>query len=247
MTDEENRRDGDVPEADASVLEIESDLEETRSEMGETLSEIGERLDPARLADDAKQKVRDATVGRVEDAVESAGETARGMTDMVMETIRRNPVPAALAGIGLALLWANRSDGNHDGQQRQSGNQSDSIGSAKRGATDIGGKVGSTAGDAAENVQQFAQDASATARQGAEEMAGQAQRLMNESPMVAGIAALGAGAAVGLLLPGTPLERDLMAEPSGAVIGAAADAASELGSKAQQSIDGAREPDAVTV
>ena len=248
MTDEVVRQGDDALETDEVVGEIESDLDETRSEMGETLSEIGERLDPTRLADEAKQKVRDATVGRVEEVVEGAGDTARGMSDMVMETIRQNPIPAALAGIGLALLWANRSDGNrNDGQRQQShANRDDVMNSAKQGAADITDKVGSTAGDAVENVQQLAQDATYNARQGAGEVVGQAQRIMNESPLVAGIAALGAGAAVGVLLPNTPLEKEYLGEPSSAVISAAADAASELGSKAEQSLDNAREPQVAT-
>ena len=58
-----------------------------------------DRLEPAHLVEQAKENVREATIGRVE-------ETAKGVSDMVMETIKRNPIPAALAGAGLALLWA---------------------------------------------------------------------------------------------------------------------------------------------
>ena len=93
----------------AQAAEIRAEIEEAREEMGGTLNELGDRLEPSHLVQQAKENVRDATIGRVE-------ETARGTTDMVMETIKRNPIPAALAGAGLALLWMNRSNGHDYGR-----------------------------------------------------------------------------------------------------------------------------------
>ena len=95
----------DLDPEEVEVAEIRADIEETRIEMGGTLQELGDRLDPGNLVNQAKENVRDATIGRVE-------ETAKGMSDMVMETIKRNPIPAAMAGAGLALLWKNRSGGS---------------------------------------------------------------------------------------------------------------------------------------
>ncbi len=92
----------------ADVAEIRAEIEETRLEMGDTLNELGGRLEPSNLVNQAKENVREATIGRVE-------ETAKGMTDMVMETIKRNPIPAAIAGTGLALLWKNRAQGGSNG------------------------------------------------------------------------------------------------------------------------------------
>ena len=96
------REETESEQADAG--EIRAEIDETREEMGGTLNELGDRLDPAHLVTQAKENVRDATIGRVED-------TAKGMTDMVMDTIKKNPIPAAIAGAGLALLWANRAPG----------------------------------------------------------------------------------------------------------------------------------------
>jgi hypothetical protein len=99
-------------EEQAEAAEIRADIEVTRVEMGGTLNELGERLEPGHLVHEATQNVRDATIGRVE-------ETAKGMSDMVMDTIKRNPIPSALAGAGLALLWKNRSNGhNGNGHDR---------------------------------------------------------------------------------------------------------------------------------
>ena len=58
---------------------------------------------------DAKDAAWDATVGRAEDAVSTAGETARGVGSMVIDTIKANPIPAALAGASLYWLYTKRS------------------------------------------------------------------------------------------------------------------------------------------
>lgn len=222
----------DNPEVQAEVIEIETDLEATRTEMSGTLEELGERLDPAHLADQAKDKVKEATVGRLEDAVESAGETAKGVSDMVIETIRRNPVPAAMAGIGLVMLWQNRQDGHSS-----NGNTSQRlVQGAKQGAA----RVGDNIGDATDNVVSTAQDVATTVATTAQENAGQltarVRSIAYESPFVAGIAAIGAGAAVGALLPDTNMERDLVGEPSSDLVRAAGEAASEIGQQASEAV-----------
>jgi hypothetical protein len=106
---------------EASTAEIRGDIEETRAELGATLGELGSRLDPQHVMEQAKENVREATIGRVENAVEEAGATAKGTADMVMQTIRENPIPAALAGTGLFLLWRNRSQGGNGSSFRGSG------------------------------------------------------------------------------------------------------------------------------
>ena len=87
----------EVTAQDETQTEILGEIDETRREMGSTLNQLGDRLTPGHLVDQAKENVREATVGRLED-------TARGMSDMVFETIKRNPIPTAMAGMGLAML-----------------------------------------------------------------------------------------------------------------------------------------------
>jgi len=50
-------------------------------------------------------------VGRAEDAVSTAGETAKGMSSIVIDTIKQNPIPAALAGLSLFWLYKHRAGG----------------------------------------------------------------------------------------------------------------------------------------
>jgi hypothetical protein len=54
---------------------------------------------------EAKHAMREATIGRVEHMVHNAGETIQGTSNTLVSTIRANPIPAILAGIGLTWLF----------------------------------------------------------------------------------------------------------------------------------------------
>ena len=56
----------------------------------------------------ARDVVHDATIGRVQDIARTAGDTMTQAKTTIVDTIRANPIPAALAGIGLAWLFMNR-------------------------------------------------------------------------------------------------------------------------------------------
>src|SRR6202044_1914303 len=56
-----------------------------------------------------KESIREATLGRVENIATQAGDVMNSTKDTLIETVRRNPIPAALTGIGLAWLLMNRS------------------------------------------------------------------------------------------------------------------------------------------
>jgi len=73
---------------------------------------VHEVKDAAReVTGEAKDAAWDATVGRAEDAVSTAGETARGVGSIVIETIKQHPIPAALAGLSLFWLYRHRASG----------------------------------------------------------------------------------------------------------------------------------------
>lgn len=69
------------------------------------------------LTSQAKVSVREATIGRVEHMAMYTRDTAESVKGDLFTTIKRNPVPAALAAIGIGWLWSNRSGG---GSQRSS-------------------------------------------------------------------------------------------------------------------------------
>jgi hypothetical protein len=242
---DEKRLTGRDEETDESVDAMVSDIEETRGEMAGTLGEIGDRLDPGNLVEQAKENVREATVGRVEEAVETAGETARGLSEMVMETIRQNPIPAAVAGIGLAWLWKNRAGGaNGSSEYRyrpagyagayggstyyggppsaggQTGATAEGVGrKAGRAAEGVGqtlsetaGTVGQAVGDVTGNVGQTAGEVVQRGQYAAREAGIQFREMLDSNPLALGVVALGAGAALGVMVPETQREQELLGD-----------------------------------
>ena len=223
-TDEMERMSDDEA---AEVSDIRADIDETQAEMSGTLRELGDRLEPGHLVNEAKEKVRDATVGRVED-------TAKGVSEMVIETIKRNPIPAAMAGAGLALLWANRSNGHIQPTPGAYGKQTPgAFGKSTSSGPGVGDRVGNVAssvGDsvsgAADKVGQTAGDVGTNIGQTAGQVGGQLESLMQASPLAMGAIAVGAGAVVGALIPETPQEREFLG-----------DAGQQIGDTVRQTVD----------
>ncbi len=109
---------------------LEQEISKTRSEMAGTINAIQQRLEPERLKEEAerrveqaveraKDKVEDATIGRLNDMTERATTKAAGWRANMMSTIKDNPVPAALVGIGLGwLLMESSKDNGYDDADR---------------------------------------------------------------------------------------------------------------------------------
>ena len=227
------------------VVEIRAELDETREEMGDTLTQLGDRLDPGNLMDQAKENVREATIGRVE-------ETATRMSDMVMETIKRNPVPAAIAGAGLAMLWMNRSGGSsqkfNDGtrytggyrngyQQEQGSGLTDTARDAASRVGEAVGGVGETVGSVGQDAGQAAGEMIGRAGETAQQVGWRLERFMQASPLAMGAIAAGAGAVVGALVPSTPVEQDMLGDASQQVGERIRDTVGDVAEKAQSSLD----------
>jgi hypothetical protein len=245
----------DLDPEEIEVAEIRADIEETREEMGGTLRELGNRLEPSHLMDQAKENVREATIGRVE-------ETAKGMSDMVMETIKRNPIPAAMAGAGLALLWMNRSNGSSSGS-RDYGSAGYRYGETGRGTwteyetqeQGIGSKVGSaagtvgdtvgsaastvgdTVGSAASTVGQVGQNVGQTVGQTVQGAGTQFDRILQSSPLAVAAVAAGTGAIVGALIPETQGERQMLGSAGQQIGTAVRDTVSQAADKAEEQLD----------
>lgn len=203
----------DADETD-ETLDIREDIEQTRADLSETINAIQERLNPQTLVeqakdsvretatdmvDHAKETVRDATIGKAEQMVSSAGETARGTGSSMMETIRQNPLPAALAAIGVGWLWINRAKGASDSKGSSQSYQSyrpsyQSAGSYNTPGTSYGAPYGASAayqtvrrgsgsydegqgavGDAVSTVQDKAGQLAGQAQSGVSQLADQAQ------------------------------------------------------------------------
>lgn len=111
--------------------QLRAEIEDTRAEMSQTINEIQERLSPENVMEQVKDKVREATVGKVEKVMERVGETIGEVTEPAREVLSqagtaiketgrsagnaiwRNPIPVALIGLGLGMLVMRRYRGGN--------------------------------------------------------------------------------------------------------------------------------------
>lgn len=116
---------------DENTEQIRAEIEDTRAELSQTINEIQERLSPENVMDQVKEKVREATVGKVERVMDKVGETVGEVTQPAREMIGRagttlkesgrsaadavwrNPIPVALIGLGVGLLMMRRYRGGN--------------------------------------------------------------------------------------------------------------------------------------
>lgn len=108
----------------ADTRAIEADIENTRAQMTDTINEIQERLNPQNLADQAKDAVVEAAQNVTEQAKDAIMEAAhnltaqakeavygatigrvKGVSENMFDTIKENPLPAAIAALSLGWLF----------------------------------------------------------------------------------------------------------------------------------------------
>jgi hypothetical protein len=98
---------------DVRTREIREEIAQTRVEMSETIEAIQERLTPGNLAAQAGETVRNAATEKVKQMAHTAEHAAEQIRESsFVETVRANPIPSAMIGIGAAwLMMKGRSQG----------------------------------------------------------------------------------------------------------------------------------------
>jgi len=280
---------------------VEDLAEQAKAAAREAVQEAQEAVRVALL--EAKDNLREATIGRVETMAHQVSDTAYEAREGVMATIRQNPIPAALVGVGLGWLWMNRRSaptrrmaggypamdrayrgrGYYPGEQetyllpgdsrygngrtQDGGNPiANAAGRAQHLVGDTAGRVGQTLGDTASQVGETAGNVAGQVGQTASNLAStvgetasnfasstqgtagnlvsgvqqQAQRAedrfglaLRENPLAVGAVALALGAAVGLVLPQTDRENQLMGEARDTLVERAQGVAQEAVEKVQ--------------
>ena len=241
------------------------------------------------------EAVRAATIGKVEhmvqtvgnttrDAANTANDTTKGLGSAIMGTIEQNPLPAALAAIGLGWLYLKRPKGAaqssaptaypaypaylayRDGQAGRptvgdaAGSAAGAVGDAMNtvgealgsAAGTVGntvgsaaGAVGETVGGAAAGTQDAAQGLVGEVQHQAQRLGSGFQTLAQENPLAVGVAGVAVGSLIGLLVPETQGERQLMGGARDTLLDKAAGTAQEtmdkVGSVAQKAEGAAKD------
>lgn len=255
---------------DATTSQILGDIAQTRSNLGGTLEQLQEKLAPSALKEkaservedakqalksevlDARDAVRDATLGKVEALVGSIQEGVLTGGRSVLEVVKANPVPLALTGVGLAWLVMNARrgpapsyrrrayhlagadpyDADHDSTQGAFHRVSSSAGragrqvsrtvagtarSAQASAASFAGRAGDFAQQAQDSVRIATRSAGERAERVADDLREQGSRLADhaartywDNPLVVGAAVAVVGAVVGLALPVSQREKELL-------------------------------------
>ena len=228
---------GDYTPGEPRPEEIREEIEQTRLEMGETIDAIQEKLSPDNMKEQAKEAVRAATIGRAEEAMDDATQSVKGAGNRMLDTIKQNPIPAALIGIGVGwLVMQNRSSngytqtyGQGQGQQRLREVASTGMGQAEQAVGQIQEQAGHVVGQAQHQAEQVVSQAQQTAEQTVGQLQytagrvtdrtqGQLRQLMQENPLALGGVALALGVAAGLALPETPQENRMMGQAHDRVV-----------------------------
>lgn len=210
------------PNTDQDIRQLRTEISENQAQLQETVAEIQERLSPAHLKERATTAGPDATVGKVQNMMNRAGETAgqirrttRQAAENVASGVGSNPLPYALIAIGAAWLLSNRQRGRRWDSDEPEYNRT-GLDRADYSSSNSAREI--AAGDWQSGVTDRARDIASTAR-------GRFETMLHDNPLVLGVAAMATGAIVAAVLPATELEQRYMGEASESIVESAKEAA----------------------
>jgi hypothetical protein len=177
-----------MPNGHRRPEDIEASIQRTRTDLDETLTQLEQSLTPGQLIDQGMDYIRNSS--------------AREYLSNLGASAKRDPIPLALVGVGLAWLMA--SGRRHDAPDH-SANLGRSAGDAARSAGQRAAEVADSArhkvqdltGTAAQRAHDLSESARQTARHLRDSARGQGERLRSgyehvlaEQPLVLGAVGL---------------------------------------------------------
>jgi len=218
--------DQDLASEARSPQEIEHEIERTRERMSSNIDALGDKLSP----DNLKQQAKEAIAGKAQDVVATVGDQARETGSKVMDFITANPLPVAAVTLGAIWLVTMRKGNQgtvsgdrmarfaYTGPERREPNGRPSLGRRlKDRAESMGRTVGDKAQHASEragelthDVQEKAGELGSSAKARARDARGGLERMMHDNPLAVAAGAAVIGLALGMLLPETESERQVM-------------------------------------
>jgi ElaB/YqjD/DUF883 family membrane-anchored ribosome-binding protein len=204
--------------------DIRSEIDRTRTEISGTIDAIQDRLSPRSVVSRAAEEVRDATIGRAREFTHHVQDRVPRFSNgggAFVDRLRENPLAAAVAGASLAwLVFGGRRRGSNDygraiyGSTRGSepyvretridlAADDDAAMSTQRsqGYAGAGERTGHTMHSARARLQDAGTDTVYRVR-----------RVAEQNPFAGAAIAAAVGLAIGLMLPETERENQVMGE-----------------------------------
>ena len=205
--------------------EIEREIGQTRNRLSRDIDELGNKLSPQNLKEEAKSAIKGAAHG----AVSNVGEQARRTGSRLVEVIRENPLPVIAVGAGVTWLLTQRSGSEvsgsrmaryaYTGPERRQGDSWQSgirsrvggtVSGVKESVSEAASSVAERAGEFKERAGERIGDLGSEARRKSRRIKTNLQHAAEENPLALAIGAAVVGLALGMLLPGTQREDELM-------------------------------------
>jgi len=159
--------------------------EKIRRGLGDAKQAVKQDLSDA--VSNAKSAVRAATLGRVEDLATDIGDKMNQTRESLVETVRNNPLPAAVMGVGLVWLLMNRSKSASAGRYRSTDVDDDEssyggrfLHEARDRAGSVASGVGTAVGRARSAVSSAAHQATDAATRGAHDASEAASHMLHD-------------------------------------------------------------------
>jgi ElaB/YqjD/DUF883 family membrane-anchored ribosome-binding protein len=244
--------------------DLRADLEQTRERVSSDIEALGNKLSPDNLKAEAKQVVsrglqqgREAARETLREGTERVRQRAETAKSSVAHYVRENPVPLSLIGLGVGLLiWNSRQkarrgtapdpavvgrstvyegfDGDYAASSRGRQHQvrervREGVESVRHAASETAHSARERWGQLEHQVTEQAQRAKVTAA-----------NTFEEQPLALGAVALGAGIAIGLSIPATESENQLVGHYRDRLFGSLKQQAARLESAAERTLETAQ-------
>lgn len=212
---------------DVRVRELRVEIEQTREDLSETVEAIQEKLRPSNIVSNAAS----ATTERVKDMAYSAADTAEEWWDAsggngLVARLKNHPMPALMAGIGLA--WLAFSDGNgrrHRPSYASERNERNRVRPSNQRSDSSRGEHG---------LLESASEVGAQSREVLRRGRSNLELMIRDYPLAVGAAAAVLGVTLGMVVPETERENELMGEARDNAIERAQEAASGAAARVKE-------------
>lgn len=226
---------------------IEQDIARTREQMSGTVGKIEERLSSSHIKEQAKESIRQTTsnkVNKMKNAAsrmgQSIGQSAKESGTNVVNAVKSNPIPVAMISAGVAWLMFSRTGGPQAIAERSAGLKEQAgelTEKARSKAGDLSGQIRETGSEYAAKVSESAGRFAGTARERASMAMSRFEQMIDENPLGVTLWSVAIGALLGLSIPESRKEKEMMGSASETLLARAKETAQRTIQKAQHAAE----------